>query len=381
MPTYNLMNQSVNTDNTGRVIDTGPVAPPEQTGVRDLQLQSGDPASILQFGQDQASQVAANTPEQKFGFALQGLLQTYQKLGTKPYVEQGMNAQDAQLATSNKTLTDPSLRGYAPSTIMNAASSAERPFNPTIQGAQNDAQTTGEHIRSLGDAIKNAQDYLKTVQDTQEKAVAKNKLSGGYPFYKYGNSDTVIDAATNKPITFEEYKAKGGVGNPGDKEFPDVKVVGDTGQAVKYQNVTIGSGKNAVKYRDGYDAQGKLVSRINLATGQPVSISNTSSAKPIFKTNQTNPPKKPQKLNDAINTADTIIQQGVSAKNLPGVGKDGYVSPETYNAARTAWQADGHPVTTFDTKFSKYINPADAQDYKGAKVKPPKVKTTKGRSL
>ena len=59
-------------------------------------------------------------------------------------------------------------------------------------------------------------------------------------------------------------------------------------------------------------------------------------------------------------------------------GADGFVSPQSYQAAREAWANDKHPLTKFDSQFSKYINPADAQDYQGSKVKVTKPKATNG---
>jgi len=57
-------------------------------------------------------------------------------------------------------------------------------------------------------------------------------------------------------------------------------------------------------------------------------------------------------------------------------GSDGFVSPEHYSAARSAWAKDGLPVTKFDSQFSKYINPADKQDYQGSKVTPKSNKSS-----
>ena len=62
--------------------------------------------------------------------------------------------------------------------------------------------------------------------DTAKKSTTANKLADNYPFYKYPGSDTVFDASTNKALTYEKYKAAGGVGEPGKGAFPDVKEVG-----------------------------------------------------------------------------------------------------------------------------------------------------------
>lgn len=44
-------------------------------------------------------------------------------------------------------------------------------------------------------------------------------------------------------------------------------------------------------------------------------------------------------------------------------GSDGYVSPEDYRSARSAWVQDGYSAADFDKIFSGYVNPADPQDY------------------
>lgn len=45
-------------------------------------------------------------------------------------------------------------------------------------------------------------------------------------------------------------------------------------------------------------------------------------------------------------------------------GSDGYVSPEDWNDALEAWIEDGYLASAFYTKFQRYINPADPQDYR-----------------
>lgn len=50
-------------------------------------------------------------------------------------------------------------------------------------------------------------------------------------------------------------------------------------------------------------------------------------------------------------------------------GTDGYVGPEDYKKARSAWIADGYSTADFDNKFGGFVNPSRAQDY-GIKWKP-----------
>lgn len=139
--------------------------PPQQTSVRNLQIQSGDPAAILRQGQDLSQQVADSTPEQKFGDALTTMLKQYQTFGSSAQsmaLGQQYNAQDAQLKASNSALTDPSLRGYAPSTIFSGASDATKPYDPVIEGAK----TT---YTKIGDVLTNARNLLKDHETTQNQ--------------------------------------------------------------------------------------------------------------------------------------------------------------------------------------------------------------------
>jgi hypothetical protein len=46
-------------------------------------------------------------------------------------------------------------------------------------------------------------------------------------------------------------------------------------------------------------------------------------------------------------------------------GKDGKVSPATFNAARNSWVNGGGSASTFNSMFSNYINQTHAQDYVG----------------
>lgn len=136
-----------------------------------LTMAAQDPGSSQgQFG----SQAGNSEYAAKFGTALQGLLKQYQQLGTKPMQQQALNASDAQTNAGTAAMTNPSLQGYNPSTIMNAGSAAEKPFNPIIKGAQDSAQTFGEQIKSFSDVLKSSQNLLdkqaQTKKDTQNEA-------------------------------------------------------------------------------------------------------------------------------------------------------------------------------------------------------------------
>lgn len=98
------------------------------------------------------------------------------------------------------------------------------------------------------------------------------------------------------------------------------------------------------------------VSKITTKNGQPVSnVEQKPKAPATGKGSNVN---STANVGNAINT----VVNGFTEHNL--IGKDGYVSPETYKGAKAAWIADGHVATTFDSKFSKFANPADLQDYR-----------------
>ena len=67
----------------------------------------------------------------------------------------------------------------------------------------------------------------------------------------------------------------------------------------------------------------------------------------------------------SLKNASTKLGGYLSAR----VGTDGYVSPEDYKKARSAWIADGYTTTDFDNRFGGFVNPGGAQDY-GIKWKP-----------
>jgi hypothetical protein len=180
--------------------------------------------------------------------------------------------------------------------------------------------------------------------DAAQKFAFDNRISK--PFYEI--SGTVFRTSDRQPAHDQkEYVAMGGKG-----DFSDVQSLSSTGtQAVKWETVTLGTGKTARKVRYGYDAQGNIVSSIDLESGQPVKSTTSVTTSARAKTS------KPVKITlaQATNYADQFLS--------PRRGKDGYISPEDFRAARAAWIQDGLDVNAFYSRFKKYINPADKQDY------------------
>src|SRR5688572_7800574 len=113
--------------------------------IRNIGLGSGDPGAYANLNQDQS---------RVFGLAVMDLLRQYQKLGTKPFVQQQFNAQDQQVKRS--IYTSPDLIGAAPGVQAGARNAAVGALRPTIQGAQDSQQTFGEQIKNFGTTIDRA---------------------------------------------------------------------------------------------------------------------------------------------------------------------------------------------------------------------------------
>lgn len=131
----------------------------------DLSAQSNDPWAQLRVSGQQAQGVADAAPAQKFGFAIMDLLKRYQTLGTRPFVQQGLDAQQAQ----NNAIMAPtpqSLIGASPNQQDSVRNAQAQAYNPTIQGARQSAQTFGEQLNSFGDVVKSVQTLMKNQEDT-----------------------------------------------------------------------------------------------------------------------------------------------------------------------------------------------------------------------
>lgn len=147
-------------------------APAQQMGVRNLQIQSGDPAAILGASRSSAQTTGSSVPSNatgKFGELLMGLLQRHQGLGTAQFAQQGFNAQQQQNNTVLAQTPD-SLIGAAPGVQAGVRNAAASSYDPTIQGARQSAQTFAEQIKSYGDTIGAARQMIQDYQSQQDKA-------------------------------------------------------------------------------------------------------------------------------------------------------------------------------------------------------------------
>ena len=160
----------------------------QNQGTRNLQLQSGDTAALLDLGNRSAKNVAESVPSgsayQQFGLALMKLLQDSQRLGTKPLAEQQFAAREEQ---TKRTLaqTPQELIGASPGLQAGVRSAAAEAIQPTITGLGQQQKTFQEQITGFGNILGQARNILKTYQDSQNqlqstaKGLVELALKGG----------------------------------------------------------------------------------------------------------------------------------------------------------------------------------------------------------
>ena len=151
--------------------DLPPQQPQTDPG-RSLSLAAGSP---MDFSGAFGSNTGNSDYASKFGMALTGLLQkaqAMQRSASSNLTTGGLNYSDAGINASNAQLTNPALRGYAPSTIMNAGSTAASPFQTGAQGLTQIGSTFNEQLGNFSDALGNAKNLMADYQAQQEKAQA-----------------------------------------------------------------------------------------------------------------------------------------------------------------------------------------------------------------
>jgi len=163
---------------------------PPQTGTRNLQLASGDTQSNLNLSNQLSGNLnntitsTSSDAYSKFNDALLSMLKQYQTMGTANFASQAYNAQTQQNnAVLNPNLTN--LQGASPAQQQSVIQSGANVFSPTIQGAQQGAQTFSEQLNSFGNLLNRAQDLATQHANDlkQAKTDAQNlihdAISGG----------------------------------------------------------------------------------------------------------------------------------------------------------------------------------------------------------
>lgn len=145
-----------------------------QGPTRDIQLQAGNPAAVSRQTNTLSQSIASNIPanasdETRFMLALQDLLvKSQKKLTTRPFVEQGLNAQQEQVGRVLAE-TPQSLIGASPATQSAVRGAEAQALQPTIAGAEQGQRTFGEYIQGIRDTIGGALDKLNTLETLNQR--------------------------------------------------------------------------------------------------------------------------------------------------------------------------------------------------------------------
>lgn len=306
---------------------------PESTLLTNAQNANGVPADLT----------ALNTARTNFATEVAGY-NTLINNNTNQGIAQGESgiAYQGQNASAARTQA---VLAASQATILNALqgnyNAAEALAEKTADLAYTDEQNQIDNMKSLitlndtnlTTAEKTAAAQIaataKTMQAqvTQAKTDMKNALTAGVttPFFKYANSDQVYNSQGQK-LTYSQYIAQGGKDN-----FSNVSTIGKTATT-----------KTGIKVLNG---------------------SSNVAATPSFKLGS------PQDITQATNNTDTMVTEGftdpATGTWYPPSGSDGYANPATYNFLYDTWKASGRNISTFQTKFKRYINPAIPTQYKG----------------
>ena len=145
----------------------------------------------------------------------------------------GLSAQDRQMALQNilqKFNIEGQIQSYRDKFINNAKEGYNRiieavGYQGLYQMLSQDPSALALAEKTLGLGAGQLAEIAQQAQLQEQQPEGANELAQGYPFYKYPGSPQVFDAKTNEPLSFEEYKKRGGIGEMG-SSFGDVFEVG-----------------------------------------------------------------------------------------------------------------------------------------------------------
>ncbi len=205
-------------------------------------------------------------------------------------------------------------------------------------------------LKAAEDKIKNQLDFVKLNQDTMTKAQAnsmKDKAAEQKADLVVQKANVTTALSSGVQTTFWT-KPNGTVVRTNDgKEYstpaeafadgvlPDFSNAPKINPVGKSETRKIGS----TTYHITYDQAGNVLSKTAL------SGSSTGTG---------------------TGTTKTTLKQDVQSMNsqlTTRKGQDGYISPQDYKTALTAWQKAGYSAANFKTNFGNLINPADKKDY------------------
>lgn len=170
-------------------------------------------------------------------------------------------------------------------------------------------------------------------------------------FYKFPGSATVYDAETLEPLTYEEYKKRGGIGSPG-QEYTDTQEI--LPQTIQEERAIVAD--MASKYVDA-----GITLNDTLASAQ-AKLARSS----IYKDQVRGPvqPRGPQPTVTErllLNQANLISSTTNKLDQERATSGDGYANPNSYREAKRNFIASGGTTTDFYESFpvEVYISPGN----------------------
>ena len=139
-------------------------------GTRDVMLGAGEPASIMNLGREQSTEVG-NSAYQKFGLALMDILKQSQSMGTAQFKDAEMAGIDAMTGRVLEE-TPQDLIGASPGLQAGVRGAHAGAMQPQIAGAQKLGQTFSEQLRSFGDSLSQAGaigEWMQNIESNEKK--------------------------------------------------------------------------------------------------------------------------------------------------------------------------------------------------------------------
>jgi hypothetical protein len=248
--------------------------------------------------------------------------------GNPALMAQQNKLQNTQVTQSMAPAADLGIQNLTPSDAMAARQNESQLYNPEVKALNDRMQLNNEAVtrfsNTLEAAAKMGEQYAKMIKPSEQtvEAIRMQLRSGVLP------SEEVLTKVQGQ-LTQDDW---------------DAYVMAKSGG---------GSAPSSVQEYEYYKAQEQAAGRTPLSYQQ---FQDRASQYKVTGDNGPTPTEiKNAKILEAENKTDSIL----AAQR----GKDQYISPQAWYQAREAWKADGFSASDFDSKFKRYTNPADPQDY------------------
>lgn len=168
---------------------------------RNVNLANTPPLNLTNTSSFNSPNPTAGAGADQFNTAIMGLLKQYQGLGTKPFVDQGLNAQQEQ---ANRIMATPpaNLAGAAPTLQNSVRTNSAQAVQPIVQSANNSAQTFGEQLNSFGNAVQSAQSFMQNYQQNQQQ-LKSNAINTINAVISQGGSQGLQSLIDSQPDIFK----------------------------------------------------------------------------------------------------------------------------------------------------------------------------------